>query len=168
MRRDRIHQGDLTMRIRSTTAMAVGLVGMLLAGAPGSVRGDIPPRPPPPPPKPTMAGAEVPRPLYVVVAGAALAAAIASGGVWLARGSGMIRRVSRFGGIVAAAAIVSGTGLLAFWSHSALRNYQAEKDRIDAEYRIRLQNWHPLGPVRRPEKTVAPGSSKTTPAPGPS
>jgi hypothetical protein len=154
------------MRSRSTTAMAAGLVLMLLAGGPGSVRGDIPPRPPAPPPKPTLAGAEVPRPLHVIVAGAALAAAIASAGVWMARGSGKMRRVSRFGGIVAAASIVSGTGLLAYWSHSALRNYQAEKDRIDEEYRIRRQNWRPLGPVRRPEQSVAPESSKTPVAPG--
>lgn len=156
------------MRIRSTTAMTAGFVLMLLAVGAGSVRGDIPPRPPPPPPKPTLAGAEVPRPLHVVVAGAALAAAIASGGVWLARGSGSMRRVSGVGGIVAAVAIVSAAGLLAYWSHSALRNYQVEKDRIDEEYRIRRQNWRPLGPVRRPEQPVAPATSTPAPAPRPS
>jgi hypothetical protein len=155
------------MRSWSTTAMAAGLVLMLMAGGPGSVQADIPPPPPPPPTKPTLAGAEVPRPLHLVVAGVALAAAIASAGVWLFRGSGKMHRVSRFGGILAAATIVTGTGLVAYGSHAALRKYQAEKDRIDEEYRIRRQNWRPLGPMRRSEQPVAPKSSTTTPAPGP-
>jgi hypothetical protein len=156
------------MRRWSSTAMAAVIVVVMAGIGPGSVRGDIPPRPPKPPAKPTLAGQDVPRPLHVMVAGVALTVAIASGGIWLARGGGRARRVTGVGLAVAAAAFLTGAGLLAYWSHAALRNYEAEKARLDAEYQVRLRNWHPRGPVRPPGKAVAPAASTTTPAPSPS
>jgi hypothetical protein len=149
------------MRRSSSTAAAAVIVLVMMGIGPGIARGDLllPARPQTPPTKPTLAGGEVPRPLHVMVAGVALTVAIASGGIWLGRGHGKARRVSGLAAIVAAAAILSGAGLLAYWSHSALRDYETEKARMDQARR----NSRPRGrgPVRPPVKAVAPAASLT-------
>jgi hypothetical protein len=156
------------MKRWSSTAGAAVLLAAVTAIWPGIVRGDIPPRPPNPPARPTLAGGEVPRPLHVVVAGVALTAAIAGAGIWLARGGGQARRTSGWGAIVAAVAVLCGAGLLAYWSHSALRSYEAEKDRLDREYQARRRNWRPRGPVKPLGQAVAPEALPTPRGPSPS
>ena len=153
------------MRRSWTNAMVVVIALVWLGMGPGAVRGDIPPWPPNPPAGPTLAGGAVPRPLHVIVAGLALAAAIAGAGVWLARGSGRSHRVSGLGMMVAATAILSGAALLAYWSYAALRSYEAEKARLDAEYQARLRDWRPNGPVRQPGRAAVPEAPPTAPAP---
>jgi hypothetical protein len=160
-----------------TYAVIVGfLISILPFIAPAAVRGDIRPelvsrtkhrpRPQPadPPPRPTLAGDELPRPLNVIVSGAALAAAVASAGVLLFRAGGKLRGVFGWGAILAAGLVLAGASALAYWSYSTDKQYEALKAKQQEDYKARFRNSPGAGVVRRPQP-VDPPASKTISAP---
>jgi hypothetical protein len=147
------------------------LISMLAFITPAAVRGDIRaplqkrrqrPTPasgellPKPPPTPRLAGSELPRPLNVVVAGMALAAAVAGAGVLLFRARGKLRGISGWGAIVAAGLILTGASALAYWSYSTEKYYEAVNARQQADYNARPRNDRGRGPGRPSPPVDAP------------
>jgi hypothetical protein len=160
----------------SASALISGqLLGSLALIAPVTVRGDIrapfPKRQarPTPPARPTLAGGELPRPLHVVVAGAAVAAAVASAGVLLFRRGGKLLGGFRVVAVNSAAVILTEASALAYWSYSTEKRYEAEKARQEADYEAekarreaayeaQRRGYRGRGPVRRPEPVDSPVS----------
>jgi ECF sigma factor len=150
----------LSKRKRPACAVVAGfLVSVVAFLAPATVRGDLRPRSPKPPPRPTFAGGALPRPLNVVVAGTAVAAAVAGAGILLFRAGGEVRGVLGWGTILVASVILVGASALAYWSFSTERQYEAVKAKQQADYEARLRNYRPH-PMPRPPGPVDPPVSK--------